>query len=237
MISHWLNLQISYRIIFTLLPGGSGPPLGRHDDRSPRSSVDSRQTKRVTPVELGSQETRELELSQRRMRSPWRVPRRSAGRRARPEWPLPRRSIANGDVCWCCAAHGWHAPFGASPPSFLRMILSENRTPLFGIMRGPGANLSVRGGQAKLGRIGAARTVPLARHCERQRSNPDGLRENLDCFVAIAPRNDEVRRPGMDILTSSLADLIRQSMRTDRKLHRRLCFAARQHGPPGQAQW
>ena len=24
-------------------PGGSGPPLGRHDDRSPRSSVDSRQ--------------------------------------------------------------------------------------------------------------------------------------------------------------------------------------------------
>ena len=39
------------------------------------------------------------------------------------------------------ARNGWHAPFGASPPSFLRMILSENRTPLFGIMRVPGANL------------------------------------------------------------------------------------------------
>jgi hypothetical protein len=27
------------------------------------------------------------------------------------------------------------APFGAPPPFFVRMILSENRTPLFGIMR------------------------------------------------------------------------------------------------------
>jgi hypothetical protein len=34
-------------------------------------------------------------------------------------------------------------------------------------------------------------TSSLARHCERQRSNPVGLRENLDCFVAVAPRNDE----------------------------------------------
>jgi hypothetical protein len=33
------------------------------------------------------------------------------------------------------------------------------------------------------------------RHCERQRSNPDGSRGNLDCFVAFAPRNDEV--PGV----------------------------------------
>jgi hypothetical protein len=40
--------------------------------------------------------------------------------------------------------NGWHAPFGASPPSFLRMILSENRTPLFGIMRLPGGE-SFRG--------------------------------------------------------------------------------------------
>jgi hypothetical protein len=33
------------------------------------------------------------------------------------------------------------------------------------------------------------------RHCERQRSNPGPLAKNyeaaLDCFVAIAPRNDE----------------------------------------------
>ena len=56
------------------LPGGSGPPLGRHDDRSPRSSVDSRQIEAGNARQIGSQETRELELSQRRMRSPWRVP-------------------------------------------------------------------------------------------------------------------------------------------------------------------
>jgi hypothetical protein len=64
------------------LPGGSGPPLGRHDDRPPRSSVDSRQATTGNTRRAGSQETRELELSQRRMRSPWRVPRRSAERRA-----------------------------------------------------------------------------------------------------------------------------------------------------------
>ena len=67
------------------LPGGSGPPLDRHDDRSPRSSVNSRQIEAGNAREVRSQETRELELSQRRMRSPWRVPQQSAGRRARPE--------------------------------------------------------------------------------------------------------------------------------------------------------
>ena len=29
--------------------------------------------------------------------------------------------------------------------------------------------------------------------CERQRSNPVGLRRKLDCFVAFAPLNDQVR--------------------------------------------
>ena len=61
-------------------PGGSGPPLGRHDDRSPRTR--DRQIEAGNARQIGSQETRELELSQRRMRSPWRVPRRSAERRA-----------------------------------------------------------------------------------------------------------------------------------------------------------
>ncbi len=50
------------------------------------------------------------------MRSPWRVPRRSAGRRARPEmarcraadkWRRLRTLVCgvstSGDVCWCCA--------------------------------------------------------------------------------------------------------------------------------------
>ena len=67
------------------LPGGSGPPLDRHHDRSPRSSVDSRQIEAGNARQVRSQETRELKLSQWRMRSPWRVPQQSAGRRARPE--------------------------------------------------------------------------------------------------------------------------------------------------------
>ena len=64
-------------------PGGSRPPLGRHHDRPPRSSVDWRQAKTGNARRAGSQETRELELSQGWMRSAWRVPRWSAGRRAR----------------------------------------------------------------------------------------------------------------------------------------------------------
>jgi hypothetical protein len=84
------------------LPGGSGPPLGRHDDRPPRSSVDSRQANAGNTRRAGSQETRELELSQRRMRSPWRVPRRSAERRA-------ARDRAAAAQQMSCADHGWCA--------------------------------------------------------------------------------------------------------------------------------
>jgi hypothetical protein len=63
-------------------PGGSGSPPGRHNDRSPRSAVDCRQAEAGNARYARSQEARLLELSQRRMRSPWRVPRRSAERRA-----------------------------------------------------------------------------------------------------------------------------------------------------------
>jgi hypothetical protein len=120
------------------LPGGSGPPLGRHHDRSPRSSVDSRQIKAGNARQIGSQETRELELSQRRMRSPWRVPRRSAERRAARDKSRCRaadelRKFAH--TCLRCADMDG-APIGAPPPFFVRMISSENRTPLFGIVRG-----------------------------------------------------------------------------------------------------
>src|SRR4029077_10410768 len=44
------------------LPRGSGPPLGRHDDRSPRSSVDSRQIEAGNARQIGPQETRESAL-------------------------------------------------------------------------------------------------------------------------------------------------------------------------------
>jgi hypothetical protein len=72
--------------------------------------------------------------------------------------------------------NGWLAPFGASPPFRAATFLDA-------------------WWWAKLGRTGVARTMPLIRHCERQRSNPGGLREYLDCFVAIAPRNDEAKIP------------------------------------------
>ena len=100
------------------LPGGSGPPLGRHDDRSPRSSVNSRQATTGNTRRAGSQETRELELSQRRMRSPWRVPRRSAERRAARDMSRCRaadevRKFAH--TCLSCADMDG-APIGAPPP-------------------------------------------------------------------------------------------------------------------------
>jgi hypothetical protein len=40
------------------LPGGSGDPLGRHDDRSARSSLDWDRPRRITPAEATSQERR-----------------------------------------------------------------------------------------------------------------------------------------------------------------------------------
>ena len=37
----------------------------------------------------------------------------------------------------------------------------------------------------------------LSRHCERKRSNPSGGKTSADCFVAIAPRNDEFDPTGL----------------------------------------
>ena len=78
-----------------------------------------------------SQETRELELSQRRMRSPWREPQQSAGRRARPESrgvaqaasSVARLRAPNANKrralrpLVCTADNGWIASFGAPLPS------------------------------------------------------------------------------------------------------------------------
>jgi len=91
------------------LPGGSGPPLGRHDDRSPRSSVDSRQATTGNTRRAGSQETRELELSQRRMRSPWRVPRRGAERRAARDRAAAAPKACERHFRSRGAVHGWCA--------------------------------------------------------------------------------------------------------------------------------
>jgi hypothetical protein len=89
------------------LPGGSGSPLGRHDDRSPRSSVDSRQIEAGNTRQIGSQETRVLELSQRRMRSPWRVPRRSAERRAARDMSRCRARSAKRMATFAGVARTW----------------------------------------------------------------------------------------------------------------------------------
>src|SRR5262249_38295810 len=61
----------------------------------------------------------------------------------------------------------------------------------------------------------AARTISI-RHCERQRSNPGRLAWTLDCFVAIAPRNDEYRRTQMRCTSRLLAPARRR--RADQRL-------------------
>ena len=125
-----------------------------------------------------------LELS--RDGSPCESRGRSAGRRARlRKW----RAAAPGyqraaTFCWCRAANGWHCAFRRFASLFSAHDLA----------RKPGATFrdhACAGGEfifgawssAELGRVGVARTVLLVRHCERQRSNPDGLRRKLDCFV------------------------------------------------------
>jgi hypothetical protein len=37
----------------------------------------------------------------------------------------------------------------------------------------------------------SGREAVKPRHCERKRSNPESHKQELDCFVASAPRNDE----------------------------------------------
>ena len=85
------------------------------------------------------------------------------GERA-PDW----RASAPGHrqaATFAGAARNWlDAPFGAPPPSSLRMILSENRTPLFGIMRA--------GGESIFGVVvGKARARIASRECSSLRAS------------------------------------------------------------------
>ena len=99
-------------------PGGSGSPPGRHNDRPPRSAVDSRQAEAGNARYARSQEARLLELSQRRMRSPWRVPRRGAERRAAREESRCRAAdeLRGLRTLVCDARTMAGAPIGAPPP-------------------------------------------------------------------------------------------------------------------------
>jgi hypothetical protein len=86
-------------------PGGSGPPLGRHYDRSPRSAVDSGQVATGNAQCAGSQETRELELSRCWMRPARRAPRWSAERRAvSAETAAAPEARTDGNIRWRGAA-------------------------------------------------------------------------------------------------------------------------------------
>ena len=156
-------------------PGGSGPPLGRHDDRSPRSSVDSRQATTGNTRRAGSQETRELELSQRRMRSPWRVPRRSAERRAARDTGRCRaadevRKFAH--TCLSCADMDG-APIGAPPP-----------------FRG---GISVRGSFARLGCGRTARMIVPARAVAFHHSPHAGRGRGSEATEVRGPLHDSER--------------------------------------------
>jgi hypothetical protein len=62
-----------------------------------------------------------------------------------------------------------------------------------------------------------ATTTPLARHCERQRSNPDSLRKNLDCFVVVAPRNDEFGAPPLPLRGRNRAATSKNALAYDLK--------------------
>ncbi len=86
-------------------PGGSGPPLDRHYDRSPRSAVDSGQVATGNAQCAGSQETRELELSRCWMRPARRAPRWSAERRAvSAETAAAPEARTDGNIRWRGAA-------------------------------------------------------------------------------------------------------------------------------------
>ena len=70
-----VGLAVVVAVSIRVFGNGDARPVGRHHDRSPRSSVDSRQAETGNTRQAGSQETRELELSQGWMRSAWRAPR------------------------------------------------------------------------------------------------------------------------------------------------------------------
>ncbi len=134
-------------------PGGFGTPLGRQKDRSAGSPLDWTSVRQAKLLLLprprkrgsGAESAGYGRFGECRGEAPegerapvWRASAQQIGlRRLR---RLVCGAHSDGDVWMCGADSGRHAPFGAPPPSLLRMILSENRTPLFGIMREPEAN-------------------------------------------------------------------------------------------------
>jgi hypothetical protein len=114
-------------------------------------------------------------------------------------------------VTFVAAARTWLAcAFRRFASLFLRMIWSENRTPLFGIMRGGGDFFLAWWWLAKLGRDCAARTifhVVIASGSEAIQFACAGS----GFLRRVAPRNDVGGQ--LSAITSSLPGLTRQSMR------------------------
>jgi hypothetical protein len=117
------------------LPGGPGAPVDRHKDRSARSALNRRlgckraKHPRARDVgKPGSGAEARLDAfglasaAARRRKAgaaPLPDPPPQAGRKAGKSRSRARASIG-GNAARCCAANGWIAPFGASPPFFCR---------------------------------------------------------------------------------------------------------------------
>jgi hypothetical protein len=134
-----------------------------------------------------------LELSQR-CQSLWREP-RSKRRKA----GAPRKQMS-AHIAYTCLRgaqprprHQHAATFVDVARQWLALRLSALRLPL--LPGGESIFLRWRRSCAQSSGAEALRERRRLRHCERQRSNPVGLHGKLDCFVAIAPRNDDRAYP------------------------------------------
>ena len=135
MISHWLNLQISYQIIFTLLRGGFGasfPSVLR--PRREVLSLNWDRIGRVTPKGLISDHALSIQEAWPGVEQGWeslREPRSKRRKAGAPRYGAQPRSrwvaqtaytrlryISKRQRLLMLRGNGWHAPFGASPPSW-----------------------------------------------------------------------------------------------------------------------
>ena len=126
-------------------PGGSGAPLGRQKDRSAGSPLDWTSVRQAKHLLLprprkrgsGAESAGYGRFGECRGEAP-------EGERA-PTWRASAPvHCSGGDVCHVWRGQWTACAFRRSASLFLRMILSENRTPLFGIMREPEANQKSR---------------------------------------------------------------------------------------------
>jgi len=145
------------------LPGGSGPPLDRHDDRSPRSSVDCDRRKRVTPATPG-----------RRKRGTGAEPILDASGTASAAAERREASVPESTVRWQ-HLKVWRAP----RPQHVRAATSARvaRLPHATACTAPvGAPLPSWGRFRALAKLGCCRIARTANHFFRPREAGEGDR-------------------------------------------------------------